>query len=298
LIFTIPLDKNIHKINVSVSTSQSNIGAMHVTSDQGTHFTGILHDEIYPIVYIKQYSNDSNKWRGRIYGPNMIKTKGSQNNVDELVLNKTDVRMILINKEILKTYLQKIFPDIDIKPIYSYTAYNVNDEVIEAYINIHDQLIKNEKVSDEEIIKLLSDIFHRPFTDKLALEKGYDLTVSAICLMQDHLKDPLLLKEISKKLDVSCSTLERTFKKYLNITPKLYYKRLLLLAIETELRNNQAKNISNVINEYQIYNLSQFGASFKNYFNKTPSEVLNLDIKDNPFGWNEKIFIEFSESLT
>ena len=87
-------------------------------------------------------------------------------------------------------------------------------------------------------------------------------------------------------------------KKYLHITPKLYYKRLLLLAIETELRNNQAKNISNVINEYQIYNLSQFGASFKNYFNKTPSEVLNLEIKDNPFGWNEKIFIEFSESLT
>ena len=293
MIFTIPLDKDIHKINVSVSTSQSDIAAMYVTSDQGTHFTGILHDEIYPIVYVKEYS-DSNKWRGRIYGPNMIKTKGSQNNVDELVVNKTDVRLILINKKILETYLEKIFSDIDVKPIYSFTAYHANDEVIQAYINIHDQLIKNEKVSDEEMIKLLSHIFHRPFTDKLALEKGYDLTASAICLMKDHLKDPLLMKEISIKLDVSCSTLERTFKKYLNITPKLYYKRLLLLVIETELRNNQAKSISSIINEYQIYNLSQFGASFKDYFNKTPSEVLNLDIRDNPFGWNEKVFIEFA----
>lgn len=293
MIFTIPLDKDIHKINVSVSTSQSDIAAMYVTSDQGTHFTGILHDEIYPIVYVKEYS-DSNKWRGRIYGPNMIKTKGSKNNVDELVLNKTDVRLILINKKILETYLEKIFSDIDVKSIYSFTAYHANDEVIQAYINIHDQLIKNEKVSDEEMIKLLSHIFHRPFTDKLALEKGYDLTASAICLMKDHLKDPLLMKEISIKLDVSCSTLERTFKKYLNITPKLYYKRLLLLVIETELRNNQAKSISSIINEYQIYNLSQFGASFKDYFNKTPSEVLNLDIRDNPFGWNEKVFIEFA----
>ena len=293
MIFTIPLDKDIHKINVSVSTSQSDIAAMYVTSDQGTHFTGILHDEIYPIVYVKEYS-DSNKWRGRIYGPNMIKTKGSKNNVDELVLNKTDVRLILINKKILETYLEKIFSDIDVKSIYSFTAYHANDEVIQAYINIHDQLIKNEKVSDEEMIKLLSHIFHRPFTDKLALEKGYDLTASAICLMKDHLKDPLLMKEISIKLDVSCSTLERTFKKYLNITPKLYYKRLLLLVIETELRNNQAKSISSIINEYQIYNLSQFGASFKDYFNKTPSEVLNLDIRDNPFGWNEKVFLEFA----
>ena len=293
MIFTIPLDKDIHKINVSVSTSQSDIAAMYVTSDQGTHFTGILHDEIYPIVYVKEYS-DSNKWRGRIYGPNMIKTKGSKNNVDELVLNKTDVRLILINKKILETYLEKIFSDIDVKSIYSFTAYHANDEVIQAYINIHDQLIKNEKVSDEEMIKLLSHIFHRPFTDKLALEKGYDLTASAICLMKDHLKDPLLMKEISIKLDVSCSTLERTFKKYLNITPKLYYKRLLLLVIETELRNNQAKSISSIINEYQISNLSQFGASFKDYFNKTPSEVLNLDIRDNPFGWNEKVFIEFA----
>lgn len=293
MIFTIPLDKDIHKINVSVSTYQSDLGALYVTSDQGTHFTGILPDEIYPIVYVKEYS-DSNKWRGCIYGANIIKTKGSQNNVDELVLNKTDVRLILINKKILEIYLEKIFPDIDVKSIYSFTAYHANDEVIETYINIHDQLIKNEELSDEEMIKFLSQIFHRPFTDKLSIEKGYDLTASAICLMKNHLKDPLLMKEISKKLDVSCSTLERTFKKCLNISPKLYYKRLLLLVIETELRNNQAKSISSVINEYQIYNLSQFGASFKDYFNKTPSEVLNLNIRDNPFGWNEKVFIEFA----
>ena len=73
----------------------------------------------------------------------------------------------------------------------------------------------------------------------------------------------------------------------------MYYKRLLLLAIEMEPRKTAEASVTSVINEYQIYNLSQFGARFKNYFNKTPSEILNIASKDNPFGWNERIFEEY-----
>ncbi len=65
--------------------------------------------------------------------------------------------------------------------------------------------------------------------------------------------------------------------------------------IEAELRNKKTINVSNVLQEYEVYNLSQFGASFKHYFSKTPSEVERLSKNKNPFGWNEKIFLEFSE---
>jgi AraC-like DNA-binding protein len=75
----------------------------------------------------------------------------------------------------------------------------------------------------------------------------------------------------------------------------VYYKRLLPLHIEAELRAKETINVSNILQEYEVHNLSQFGASFKHYFSKTPSEVEKLSENENPFAWNEKIFLEFSE---
>jgi AraC-like DNA-binding protein len=95
---------------------------------------------------------------------------------------------------------------------------------------------------------------------------------------------------------VNIRTLELAFKKEFNIPPKRYYKRLLLQSIETELRKRkQEETVSSILEQYQIHGLSEFGLSFKNYFNKTPSQVGMLEEDENPFGWNEAIFSEYAE---
>lgn len=295
MIFAIPLDNDIHEINISMSTSESNIGAIHVTSAQSTHFTGRLPDDIYPLVYYTKSTKGRVLSHGKDHELNVIRTKGNQDKVDSLIFGEADARVFLINKSLLEEYLSKKYSTKNLKSYYAYKTYKIEDADLALFINIHSRMLKNEKISDEEIGLLVSQIFQNPITEELTPGNGYKLVQRTISLMENHLKDPLLIKDLCKILDVSIRTLELAFKKYLNITPKLYYKRLLLLMIETELRNEKAQSVSNVINEYQIYNLSTFGASFKDYFNKTPSEVLTLDAKENPFGWNEKVFLEFSE---
>jgi len=294
VLLTVPLDKTIEKINIIVSPSASVFTAMHIMSDQSIHFTGIFPEETYPIVYTTNYSTN-NKWHGYQCHSNIIKTKGSQNLIDDLTFTKTDLRFLLINKKFFEECLHKIYGDIDLKPIHTSIAYHLKEEDIDMFLNIHNRTMKNVKVPKEEIIQLLSKIFEEPIMDQLPFVKGYDLIQRATSLMSNHLKDPILIKDLCRALDVSIRTLELSFKKHLNISPKLYYKRLLLLAIEIELRKTKEDSVTNVINRYNIYNHSRFGASFKDYFEKTPSDILKLDIKDNPFGWNERIFIEFSE---
>jgi len=293
VIFTIPLDKTVEKINIAISPSPGELAAMRVMSDQSMHFTGIFPDETVGLVYTKNYSHN-NIFQGTLCdNNNIIKTKGDQGKIDDLLFNKTDLQLLLINTKLFKTYLHNIFGDIDLEPIYSPMAYRLKDEDIDMFLNIHDRTMKGEKVSKEEISLLLSKVFEEPIMDQLPFVKGYDLIQRATSLMLDHLKDPILIQELSRALDVTTRTLELAFRKHMNISPKLYYKRLLLLTIEMELRKRKEVSITSVINEYQIYNLSQFGASFKSYFNKTPSEICNLNISENPFGWNERIFEEY-----
>ena len=293
MIFTIPLDKTVEKINIAISPSPGELAAMRIMSDQSMHFTGIFPDETVGLVYTKNHSHH-NKFQGSLCdNNNIIKTKGNQGKIDDLLFNKTDLRLLLIDTKLFKTYLHNIFGDIDLEPIYSPMAYRLKDEDIDMFLNIHDRTMKSEKVSKEEISLLLSKVFEEPIMDQLPFVKGYDLIQRATSLMLNHLKDPILTQELSQALGVTTRTLELAFRKHLNISPKLYYKRLLLLTIEMELRKRKEVSITSVINEYQIYNLSQFGASFKSYFNKTPSEICNLDISENPFGWNERIFEEY-----
>ena len=295
MIFTVPLDKTVEKINIAISPSPSDFNAMHIISEQSIHFIGVFPEETVGLVYTKNYSSN-NKYHGYPCGDNIIKTKGSQDKIDDLLFTKTDLRLFLIDKNLFNSYLHNIFGNIDLNPIYSSMTYHLNDDDIDMFLDIHHRRMINEKVPTEEITLLISKIFEVPMMEQLPFTKGYDLIQRATSLMADHLKDPLLIREFSETLGITTRTLELAFKKHLNISPKLYYNRLLLLAIEMELRKTEEESVTSVINEYQIYNLSQFGASFKNYFNKTPSEILNIASKDNPFGWNESIFIELSES--
>lgn len=292
MIFTVPLDKNIHTINFLTYTSLNDISAIHVKSEQSIHFTGTLPEDIYPFVYTGK-SKGHRKWHGYTLDTNMIETKGDKNEVDALVFGDTDACMILVKKSFVKQYLQSMYGDDDFNRHLAFNTYQIGDKDLELFIDIHRHILEGKQVSNEEIESLLFQILQNPIQDKACLPKDCTLVQTAISSMKNHIKNPILIKELCKDLGVSIRTLEMAFNKHLSITPKVYYKRLLLLTIEAELRNKKTINISNVLQEYEIYNLSQFGASFKHYFSKTPSEIKRLSEDENPFGWNEKIFLEF-----
>ena len=294
MIFTVPLEKNIHTIHFSTNTSANDISAIHVKSEQSIHFTGTLPEDIYPFVYTGK-SKGHRKWHGHTLDANMIETKGDKNEVDALVFEDTDARMILVKKSFVKQYLQSMYGDDDFNKHLAFNTYEIADKDLELFLDIHRHILEGKQVSNEEIESLLFQILQNPIQDKTCLPKDYTLVQTAISSMKNHIKNPILIKELCKDLGVSIGTLEMAFNKHLSITPKVYYKRLLLLTIEAELRNKKTINVSNVLQEYEVYNLSQFGASFKHYFSKTPSEVERLSENENPFGWNEKIFLEFSE---
>ncbi len=65
-----------------------------------------------------------------------------------------------------------------------------------------------------------------PLENRLATVNPHIL--KAVELMENHLEDILLVKEITKRIGISQKELERLFKHRLNITPAHYYKNLRL----------------------------------------------------------------------
>lgn len=294
MIFTVPLNKEITHIDIKMSRSSSPLSALHVRSEQSLHFTGTLPDELYPFVYTGK-SKGHRLWHGNRLKHSGIETKGDANDVDGLIFESTDVRMLLVQKSFIEKYLRELYGEGMLSRYYRFNTYELKDEDLDSFLDIHHDILNEKEISEDKTGALLLKILQNPVGNNSALDKGYLLIQRAVILMKQHLRDPLKIKELTDKLDVCDRTLELAFKKYLGISPKAYYKRLLLLHIESDLRERNSCAVSHVIQEYQIYNLSQFGASFKDYFNKTPSEVLKLKKEDNPFGWNERVFSEFKE---
>ena len=294
MIFTIPLSKQITHIDIKMSRSSTPFNALHVRSEQSLHFTGTLPDDLYPFVYTGK-SKGHRLWHGNRLSHSGIETKGDKNDVDALVFESTDARMLLVQKSFIEKYLRAFYGEDKLSGHYSFNTYELKDEDLDSFLDIHRDILNEKEISEDKIGALLLKIFQNPLGNSSAIDKGYLLIQRAVVLMKQHLRDPLKIKELTDKLDVSDRSLELAFKKYLGISPKLYYKRLLLLHIESDLRERKSCTVSKVIEDYQIYNLSQFGASFKDYFNKTPSEVQKLKKEDNPFGWNERVFSEFKE---
>lgn len=286
----IPLGKSIEDIDITSYMSDT-IGALHLKSDQSVHFTGTLPDGIYPIVYTGK-SKGYHAWHGRELSKHMIEFKGTQNEVDSLILDHTDVRAILLPKNLLYQYLEHTFTEKTPEASSFQLLYQISDDDIHIFLDIHARILKEEKVSDEELGALILSILQQPITDHYLPSQGYELVQSAIKLMKDHLESPLLITELSMKLNVNIRTLELAFKKHFKLSPKCYYKRFLLQQVERELRNRHEKesNVGDVLEEFNIYNHSQFGASFKKHFNETPSQSGIACTNENPFGWDETVF--------
>jgi AraC-like DNA-binding protein len=293
VITAIPLEKEIKQFTMTMNM-QNDVGAASFITDQSIHIIGDLPEDLYPFAY-RGKSKGICKWYGNILNKNIIESKGDQNSVDGVTFDHADIRFILITKTLLLEYIkvQCCSDDIDL----SNRMFFIDDKDVTVFLGIHTRILKNEIVSKDELSSLLLRILQNPITETSSLEKSHILVQKAIDLMNLNIKSPLLISTLSETLEVNIRTLELAFKKEFNIPPKRYYKRLLLQSIETELRKRKQEDVTvtSILEQYQIHGLSEFGLSFKNYFNKTPSQIGMMKEDENPFGWNESIFSEFAE---
>ena len=294
MITAIPLEKEIKPFTVTMNL-QNNVGAASFITDQSIHIIGNLPEDLYPFAY-RGKSKGICIWHGNILNKNIIETKGDQNSVDGVTFDHVDIRFILITKTLLLEYIKEkcYSDDIDL----SNRMFFIDDKDVTVFLDLHTRILKNKIVGKEELSSLVLRILQNPITETSSLEKSHILVQKAIDLMNLNIKSPLLISTLSEALEVNIRILELAFKKEFNISPKRYYKRLLLQSIETELRRRRRqkeKTVTSILEQYQIHGLSEFGLSFKNYFNKTPSQIGMLGEYENPFGWNEAIFSEFAE---
>ncbi|WP_415406086.1 helix-turn-helix domain-containing protein [Sulfurovum sp. CS9] len=293
MITAIPLEKEIKQFTMTMNM-QNDVGAASFMTDQSIHIIGNLPEDLYPFAY-RGKSTGICKWHGNILNKNIIETKGDQNSVDGVTFDHADIRFILITKTLLLEYIKEqcCSDDIDL----SNRMFFIDDKDVTVFLDIHTRILKNEIVSKDELSSLLLRILQNPIAETSSLEKSHILVQKTIDLMHLNVKSPLLISTLSEALEVNIRTLELAFKKEFKLSPKRYYKRLLLQSIETELRKRKQEDITvtSILEQYQIHGLSEFGLSFKNYFNKTPSQIGMMEEDENPFGWNESIFSEFAE---
>ena len=99
----------------------------------------------------------------------------------------------------------------------------------------------------------------------------YDPRVaSAIRLMEQHLDEPLNLKQLAKEVGLSVRRLEHLFSQTLNTSPYRYYLHLRLqaarrLVVDTRL------SIQEIAIRTGFASLSAFSRRFKQHFGKTAS---------------------------
>lgn len=292
MVLTIPLDKETTNIYIKSSQPSSSINAMQVSSEQSLHFTGRLPSGLYPFVYGGK-SESKRLWHGQLLGSNTIETKGSGNEVDGIIFDVCDVRLLLVPQHLVERALTELYTEDKFIQYSQYNAYELTNESLATFLKIHTAVLNNEEVSEMSLMTCLFELLKNPVTQESMVDNRYALLRQAIAIMNQHIKDPISITVLANQLDIGVRNLELVFQKYLTISPKSYYKRLLLSYVEIALRNKGGHSVSNVLEEFQIYNLSQFGASFKKNFDTTPSQSFSMKNKNNPFGWDEKVFLEF-----
>ena len=106
-----------------------------------------------------------------------------------------------------------------------------------------------------------------------------------IKIMEDNIENPLKMKEIAERVNISLRSIERYFLSYFRISPIKYYVSLRIQNARNLLFYDEYK-ISEVANMCGFNYNSMFINTFKKFYNKTPSEFRKFFRKrqyDNSF---------------
>ena len=144
------------------------------------------------------------------------------------------------------------------------------------YFLTHDK--ENLLPPDYETIE--QDILHALFAfitvDGQKVRSENRILKEARGLLEHSLDLDLKLSDTAKHLGVSQRTLEYTFKKNLDMTPKNYIQILRLHAIRDELKlaDPRVTNVSDVALKYAFYHMGHFASEYKKLFGESPVETL------------------------
>jgi len=120
-------------------------------------------------------------------------------------------------------------------------------------------------------IQLLEQWLTERLEAKVNLEKL--ATLRAACDVIDGSEGRKTIKEVYAALGISKSTLERFFLEIVGLTPKMYSRIVRFNKVYQVLQHGQYDTWQDVIYKYNFYDQAHFIKDFKNFFNKTPSEV-------------------------
>jgi transcriptional regulator GlxA family with amidase domain len=111
----------------------------------------------------------------------------------------------------------------------------------------------------------------QPLVSLGMLENNEPRVAAAIHVMEQHIDEPISVKTISGKVNISVRMLEYLFRQTLDMSPAAYYRRLRLqtarrLVVDTRLK------LQEIAVRTGFNSLSSFSRLFKNYYQQSPGE--------------------------
>jgi AraC-like DNA-binding protein len=104
--------------------------------------------------------------------------------------------------------------------------------------------------------------------------RKHDSTRRAIAFIHSNLRDTISMKELCDVCGTSLSTLERRFKRFLNVTPKHYILDARLNHVRRDLLDSRLSDLSiaEVAMRYNLLHMGRFSAQYNTLFGRLPSE--------------------------
>lgn len=158
------------------------------------------------------------------------------------------------------------------KPIFEI---GINAKIIELYEEIVMHAMK-EQIGYQQLISsivlyLMGEIYYKEKNHSLIESEIVEKINQARAMMKKNLDNPISVKEIAQKLNVSYSWFRSTFKTYTGISPLQYQLHLRYLRAK-ELLNATPMNISEIAYMLHFETVSQFSTFFTKKEGMSPSQ--------------------------
>ncbi len=117
-------------------------------------------------------------------------------------------------------------------------------------------------------------------TQRLSSKKIQHAIEQSVQIIRHESQDPLIIRDLAKRLDISQSSLEHGFKKHFGVNPKKYLKYTQLNLARNLLlhSDSQTTKVTDIANLYGFWHMGQFAKDYKNLFGELPRQTLKSHI--------------------
>ena len=125
-----------------------------------------------------------------------------------------------------------------------------------------------------EFVSLLIGLEDRPHAANLSPPAGWWTLVRAREYIEEHLTEPITMADLCRYTGASLSTIEKVFRRELQMPPTVYIRTHRLDAVRRVLLNDEGNGeyISQIATEHGFSHLGRFSAAYRELFGRSPSE--------------------------